>query len=64
MPQGLLGTASQIITKLQLKVRGLTEFDVRQALRRSAVDMSAAMQNFYGRLRVLEFSFSSLTTKC
>lgn len=57
--QGLLGTASQIITKMQLKVRGLTEFDVRQALRRSAVDMSSAMQVFLAACGFLEFSFAS-----
>lgn len=57
--QGLLGTANQIITKMQLKVRGLTEFDVRQALRRSAVDMSSAMQVFLAACGFLEFSFAS-----
>ena len=57
--QGLLGTASQIITKMQLKVRGLTEFDVRQALRQSAVEISSAMQIFMAACGFLEFSFST-----
>jgi hypothetical protein len=57
--QGLLGTASQIITKMQLKVRGLTEFDVLQAWRQSAVDMSSAMQIFLAACGFLEFSFIS-----
>lgn len=57
--QGLLGTASQIITQMQLKVRGLTEFDIRQAWRQSAVDMSSAMQIFMAACGFLEFSFAS-----
>lgn len=56
--QGLLGAAKQIITSMQLKVRGLTEFDVRQALRQSAIDMSSAMQVFLAACGFLEFSFA------
>ena len=57
--QGLLGTAKQIITNLQMQVRGITEFDVRQALRQSAVDMSSAMQIFMAACGFLEFSFAA-----
>ncbi|MBI5357111.1 hypothetical protein HZB78_05905 [Candidatus Collierbacteria bacterium] len=57
--QGLLGTASQIITQMQLKVRGLTEFDVRQAQRQSAVEVSPALQVFLAACGFLEFSFAS-----
>lgn len=56
--QGLLGTAGRIITQMQLKIRGLTEFDVRQAWRQSAVDMSSAMQVFIAACGFLEFSFA------
>lgn len=57
--QGLLGTADRVVTQMQLKIRGLTEFDVRQALRQSAVDMTSAMQIFMAACGFLEFSFAS-----
>lgn len=56
--QGFLGQAKQIITQMQLKIRGLTELDVREAFRRLTTDLSLAIRTFMAACGFLEFSFA------